>query len=701
MASDGLDVRIAGVTSVLGRFVQLHTFSVGYFGISKLALVDNSRYHEDAAAPVKPNDLVEVSRSGFTSNDSAQQLVWKGRVTKILPGGLGNEGITWEVQGCNYLLNRWVAKWNGYANMAYNRSNLTQLGAPQFLSGNSPGTGSIVKSARWSVAEVVIDVLEHAFGINNPSRMGSGLANMPVTSDIVMHHPDPTSVTDPYASQYAAGLARDYMDQLVWDPAELKSLLDIYVPNLQFTNEGLWSVIEFLVQQGGNHGVFIDPTAHTAPRLRVHQFSNSTVVQIAAGLPGAHVESPGYRLISDEFEFDTEPVRNIIIVQGRPKTNRTDPSLPANDPRSGKLIKMDSAGKVWMIQNQNVRGWVAGWDVNDTNIDFRSLPVSSYENYGPVLYDGSSPKPTHAGANLIPVWLPGGVMLSKVALSGDLRVKTLYQEPFSIKVGPGPGACSQRPATGLGSVARYPNPTLLDAFTSPEYGNGTHQEMVLTVEELVHNSRQVRSAWSAVKAQPPPNPGKNDGTLVHSLMTTEGLKQDGYPEIADNSLTRDDTGVMVVYAEEIQRRFRDIRVKCRVVVDRINLSNLYSTGSVEIGLRNAVAITNLYGGRWSNINLQVMGVEVDVQNDRMSLDCTTDVYNANWRPPVIWQQRELTRHSLGQMQDLKNALIGGTRATARGTGEVQVDRQEAKMQSYPAPYGSWVAYTDPNSDPVP
>lgn len=685
VASDPIDLRINGLTPVLGGYVELLSFQTGYFGPTDATIVDKWHRHEDPSVPLRPGDLIEISNDGFAS------LRFKGRVTHVTPGGMSDEGVTWRVQGLSYILNRWIAKWNEWSDMSYNSNFQMQVDAPQSLTG-SVGSGTINKKARWSLGEIIIDVLEHAFGINTPSRftVGGGYANMPSVSDIPMHHPTPDTVQNPYAHLYPAGAARDYIDQLVWYPAQLKSLLDIYVPNLNFTDEHLWDLIESIVQQAGEHGVFIDPSVRTRPELIVHKFSTSVSVPIWAGELTASAETSKYRILDDQWTMDLDNVANVIRIEGAPTVGSTMGPGDTQPSTDGKLTKLDGAGKVWRVQNQDVAKWVWGWDATDVTQNFRDLNVSQYENYGPVLYKDGAPYT----ANPV-MWLPRGLMLSKVALSGDLRVRTLYAKPFVVKVGPAAGFCGQRPTSGMGSVPLYPNATKFDVFNN----YGFVREQTYSMPDFVKGTAQVQQQWGALESQPPPNPTRNDGKFEHSLSSSEGMAAKGYQAIAESPTVRDDTGHMIVLAEETQRRLRDEMIRCRLTIDQIKLSDLYAAaGAVEPGLRKNVHILGLVRNRWSDIALQVMSVDADVHNDRMVLECATTVEMVSWRPPAVqrrFKESRLLNRALKKGQSIED--IGPTQSMRAMGGHRQVFEGQSKLQSYPISALNFTVFADPDS----
>ena len=214
------DIRVNGVTSPLGTggWLEFKELTVGYYGITSVTLTDNRIKHE-ATSLAYPNDLIELSIDGFAT------ILWKGRVSKYKPGGVAKEGVEVECVPLESLMRRRICRWNLKPEWQYNQSFLTDTTSPGYS-----GTLVSPNDHRWTLGEILIDVLEHAFGINTASRTtaGGGYANMPLVSDIPKHHPDPSSVTNPYMSVPVPGPARDYLDQLIWDPAEIKNLLNLF-----------------------------------------------------------------------------------------------------------------------------------------------------------------------------------------------------------------------------------------------------------------------------------------------------------------------------------------------------------------------------------------------------------------------------------------------------------------------------------------
>jgi hypothetical protein len=619
MPYDRLDVRINGAVSPLGTggWVELTDLSVGYYGITKCTLVDNRIKHE-ATSLAYPNDLIEISRDNFTT------ILWKGRVSRYTPGGVANEGVTLECSPLEDILKRRTCRWNLNPEMQYNQGLMTDVASPAF-------NGTVSINHRWTLGEILIDVLEHAYGINTTSRLssGGGFANMPLFSDIPLHHPDPLTVTNPYASVVTPGPARDYLDQLVWDPAVIKALLDFRVPDIHFRDMDLWSVIEQIVQNAGEHGVFIDPTDLHTPRLVVHQFSNSTLVQVRAGVRGAHVETPSIRLKQDDWVFDDEHVHNLIVIQGTGTKGTTNPTLAASDPLSGKMDKVDAAGKVWRVRNQDVSYFLSGYDAADP----RELTNAEKKEPLPQLYVGGVPYTAQVAG-----WLSPGVCFLKTAISGDVRVKTMYSKTFQVTVGPNAVSNTQYPTAG--------------AFDA--YGQfGIVKEMHISEPQFT-KERNIEQEFPFVGTLPKTE-DLPDGKLVISPVQRRKLDELGYPQLF-LSTERDDVTTMRRYAEEYQRRFRDISVKLTMTLDGIKLEDLWRNSGTEVGIRKRVSLIGLEGNRWSDAQLQVTSVRVNVPKNEMIVECSSSVYNVTKLFPAVWKRRHAKRKQEKNEADLHTLL---------------------------------------------
>ena len=688
-AADKIDVRVNSNSNIAGRYVEVLPFRVGYYGPMELQILDKHRTHDDTRPPITQNDLVELSTDGFST------LKWKGRVTAVAPGGLSEEGITWIAHSLERKMHNRTARWNGRAQSPNFNSNFqTDLTSPGFAS----AAGAIDTTARWTIGQILIDVLEHAFGINTTERLiaSGGFADMPITSAIPTHHVSQYSVTGPYM-HLPNGIDRDYLDQLTWTPADILSVLNFSMPNISFIDQPLWSVIEWLVQNGGEHGVFIDPTVITTPALVVHKHSNSVIVSVQSGVLGTHAETPAYRVLDDQFEFSVDETYNIITIQGANKYLTTDPAKTANDPLSGKLVKLDTAGKVWRVQNQDLVPLVPAYaDAGaTTTLDHRALDITNQNKYKPVLYQGATPY-----TNQDMIWiLDAGVMLSPVTLSSssDWRMVGVFQTPFQVRVGPAAGSCMQRPATGLGSTVLYPTPGPFDAYAN----YGVEREMHITLPEFVHPSNNTEQEFLASRTRPEINTGKNDGTKKLARMGRRAIKNAGYTDITQDPLTRDDTGYMVVLAEEYQRRFRDERIRLTLTLTHIDLSGLWDTTVTEPGLRKKISLVNLQGNRWSDAALQVMSVFVDPQQNRLVIEASTDIYNTHARPPAVWQIMEQQRTIREWVMRAKAAQHGDTPAGGDGDGNRHLTAPaDGLVQSWPAPANTFGVYTDPGAEPT-
>lgn len=632
-----IDVRVNSVVSPLNSasWLELTDFSVGYYGIATCTLTDKRIKHEQTALAY-PNDLIELSIDHFSN------IIWKGRVSKYVPGGVTQEGVTVECVRLEDILRRRTCRWNSIPNRSYNRSFLTDVTAPDF-------DGTVSDTHRWTLGQILVDVLEHAFGINTPSRLiaNGGFANGPLVSAIPLHHPDPTSVTDPYASVATLGPARDYLDQLIWDAAEIMALLDIRIPDLSFQHMDLWEVIEAIVQGGGEHGVFIDPTQEHTPRLVVHKFSTSTLCQLQVGQHGTHVETPSFRVKDDQWEYSDEHVKNIIVIEGTGTIGHTDPTLPEANPLSGKLDKIDAAGKFYRVRNQDVAPFLIGYDA----VDHRALTNSEKKN-------AVRPRLWKDGAlytDQIATWIPPGLLcLEKGVTTGDLRIEAMFEKPFQIRVGPGPGECTQRPAIGPGSVARYPVPTAFDAFVQ----FGIAKELHLHEPEFTDGGRKMEQMRNIAQTLPPTG-SKPDGKFVVAPMQRRKLDALGVAQFM-LATERDDTGYMVQYAEEVQRRFRDISIKLTLTLDGIRLEDLWRLDGNEVGLRKRVSLIGLEGNRWSDAQLQVMSVRVSPPKNEMIVECSSTIYNVTKMYPHIWKRRVEKQKSDKTAQAVHDLMYGDT-----------------------------------------
>lgn len=647
MAFDRIDAKINGLSSPLGTggWVELSAFEVGYYGISTCTLTQKNIKHE-ATALAYPNDLIELSRDGFAS------ILWKGRVSKYTPGGVAQEGVTVECVRLEDVLSRRICRWNAKSMYSYNQGLQTDTSSPSY-DGNVTITSP--SDHRWTLGQILIDVLEHAVGINTTSRLtaGGGYANFPIVSNIPLHHPDPSSVTNPYASVVTPGPARDYLDQLIWDPAEILALLNFRIPDVQFRDMDLWSVIEQIVSEGGEHGVFIDPTQQYTPRLIVHKFSNSTLVTVRAGARGVHAETPSVRLLQDDWVFDDTHVKNLIVIQGADIIGSTNPTLPSTDPLSGKMDQIDATGNVWRVRNQDAFSFLSGNEVTDPrNMQPAIVPPppagggDDKKEIRPLLYIGSTPYTTEDA-----LWIGQGICCVKTPLAGqDVRVKAMFAKPFQVVVGPDAASNSRYPAFGP-----------FDAYDGLKPDGSRFRivkEMHISAPEFTAIARKQEQEFPGIFSRPPKAGSKMPGGKL-AIVPLQRRKTDalGYRKLFLSVSDRDDVAVMRAYAEEYQRRFRDLSVKLTLTLTGILLEDLWQNSGAEIGLRKRVSLIGLDGNKWSDAQLQVMSVRVDVQNNRTIVECSSTIYNmTKGLNPVIWSRRKAKQKQEKHETDLETLL---------------------------------------------
>ena len=438
----------------------------------------------------------------WVSDDNFATLIFRGRLEVNSPRGVLTEGIEYDVLGLEHLANRFITKFNCSVRYEYNVDSL-----PDFHGPNSLG-------ARWTVGQIMIDILEHAIGLPNS---GAG------PSDIPLHHPSTGSITETYMPDSVL-LSYTATDILA---------LDLELGEFRVTTQRFWDLLRSLVEKEDSSGIFIDPTDPTNPTLVVHDFTASTTVDFKFGQIGVHLEdretTPGDPLVTNSrLDFNLTPVKTKIIIEGR-----------------GQIAEL-----IPLTQGGSIDGtMVPHWD------DSGGTPGTEY-----IIHDPQ---------NLTPFWegtLSNGLVGPLLVLDGivchedfaswdiqqgivhtnqDLRtfttieVWTLYLKKFQVIAGPGG-----------------------DAFTN----YGMIAEEAIYDEKLLHPSHPICNKYILVNTYQYGGPG-NCADPPDQESASELYCQPQAP--------RDDTTMMQAIADALLARLGDEKIDVTLTVDVIDL-DLYS-----------------------------------------------------------------------------------------------------------------------------
>ncbi len=247
--------------------------------------------HDVQPQPCSVNDWVHVRDA-----DSGQ-LIFRGNIVQISPGGVADEGIDFIAQGRRFRLENEPVNINGSGVYVWNpRGHLCSHGSGE----DSPGRDG----GKWTAGEIIIDILEHALGLPDAG------------SDIPGHHSCAGCVTDTY-------LTTD--DILSYDASDWLAL-DSVIGEFSVDNTPVAVAIsELLSMNGGFYGWYIDPYGV----LRLHNLNSLPETDVEAGELGQWQDAGGtaYSLLDNRLDWSLDGVYSEVMVQG---TDRTVEVKPAN-----------------------------------------------------------------------------------------------------------------------------------------------------------------------------------------------------------------------------------------------------------------------------------------------------------------------------------------------------------------------------------
>ncbi len=372
--------------------VEIRSIKWGYSFPSSCTLYFPGVHDADPTV-LTNNNIIEISK-----DDSIYaSLVFKGYLETNSPQGVSSEGVTYNVVGLEGVLNRYITKFNNSIDYTYNVD-----GLPDY---NSPNVGG----GRWTVGQIMIDVLEHALGIPEAG------------SDIPFHHPYAASVTSSYiptsllASYSAANILA----------------MTLELEEYRITSQGLWDTLQSLIQRMDYHGIFVDPSDPADPTLVLHDFTTSTNVNFVCGQLGTHIDdtetSVGSPLVIDnKMRFDITQSKTKVIIEGRGIIQELIP-ITRGGLKNGTLVPHwdesgGDAGTRYIVEETML--FTPLWE-----------GVLSNGMRGPILVlDGQPCHTDFADWNL-----KTGIVSTAQDLRGfsTIEVQSLYLSPFQVTAGPG------------------------------------------------------------------------------------------------------------------------------------------------------------------------------------------------------------------------------------------------------------------------
>lgn len=551
------------VDDVIIEKVEVRSVKWGYTFPRSCTLFFPGR-HDEGIAELTNNNEIKISNDDFVT------LVFSGRLETNSPMGVASDGIEYQVIGLEGLLNRFICKFNGTIDYTYNID-----GLPDY---NSPNLGG----ERWTVGQIMVDILEHALGLSVDIDNGEVITTI---SQIPLHHPisDPNasspvvrSVTNPYVNEFETILN-------TYSAAAILAL-ELELDEFRVNSQRLWDVLQSLVQKMDYHGLYMDPSDPDNPTLVLHDFTTSTGVNLVCGVIGSHIEdteaSAGSPMVeNNRMRFDISRCRTKIIIEGKGIIKELIP------------ISQGGTKNGIMVPHWEESGGDAGtrWIVKDTML-FTPLWEGKLSNLmqGPILIlDGV---PCHAD---FADWnLKTGVVSTEQDLRDftSVEVWSLYLARFQVIAGPGGTA--------------YDNYGLI-------------AEAAFYDDSMLHPSHPACDRYNLITTF-------NEGTL-ESCVYGEYTQETSGEEYCAPLPPRDDTAVMQAIADAMLNQMGDEKVFGTVTLDGIDLS--------EFTLLKEGNFTGL--SKWSTLGAQVMAIEIKPEEDTMICEISNDVFQmpgyAEWK----------------------------------------------------------------------
>ncbi len=278
-----VDVYINGVVRADLRVLRIMQSYVRSWSC-ELAYVDRHDHY-----PVDQYSWVIVRRS-----DTGQAL-FRGNIMQISPGGVAEEGIALVAQGRRFRLENEPVNINGSGVYIWNRRGHQ---CDNESGEDSPGRDG----GKWTVGEIIIDILEHALGIPAGGSAISG------------HHSSAGCVTETYLT------VQDILTYL--SPAFLA--LDSVIGEFSVDNTPVAQAIQELVAlNGGFYGWYIDATGV----LQLRDLKALPETDVEAGELGHWQDEGGrdYELLDNKLDWSLDGVFSHVMVQGTDRTVEVKP----------------------------------------------------------------------------------------------------------------------------------------------------------------------------------------------------------------------------------------------------------------------------------------------------------------------------------------------------------------------------------------
>ena len=334
--------------------IEVRRVSIGYVGAGRAELFSPCRF-DASSGLLQSNDEVEI----WYEEESPEKLVFRGRITRVTPGSVSTEGMSYAAVDKRAVLGSAKVRINGSYTYAWNRRGF------HCDAGTGAG-GPSGESSLWTIGEILIDILEHAFGVPAGG------------SAIPTHHPLEAFVTEPYlSSSDFSYVASDILG------------IDVSIPEFTVDGDGLAEAMTRLLDaSGGSRTWYVKPDGE----MRVVDVSQTPTSTVRAGECGHYVDEAGkqYNLEDNRLSFCLDGVYTQVTLQG---DDSTELVKPANvDPGGNEAI--GDAG-LYLVSSDDPT-WHSIWYPPHSQEKMSWKPVSSdlpptWASFvaGPRLYRGA------------------------------------------------------------------------------------------------------------------------------------------------------------------------------------------------------------------------------------------------------------------------------------------------------------------------
>ncbi len=312
------------INGARNRELTIRSIRASYVRAWQAELFCAARHDPPYGGPAGLWDAVRI-------NDDSGRVLFRGNVTDVRPGGVGEEGVTYVASDKRFRLENEPVRINGRGFYVWNRRGHTCYDGQG--GEDSPGKDG----GKWTAGEIIIDILEHALGL--PVTHGGTTTDGGAVSDIPGHHGNANCVTDEYLT------AADIADH---DAGTILSL-DSVVGEFSVDNTSVADAISLLLAlNGGFWGWYIDPASGA---LVVVDMDSLPAEDLQAGRLGHWQDEAGtdYELLGNELDWSLDGVCSTIVIQG---TDRTVEEQPANiegtgNPGTGDLGELELVAAPW------------------------------------------------------------------------------------------------------------------------------------------------------------------------------------------------------------------------------------------------------------------------------------------------------------------------------------------------------------------